>query len=161
MDLPSELIELLGAFGEAGVRYLLVGGHAVAAHGRPRATKDVDLWLASDPENRARAAEALAKFGVPSDIRDALLTAGPTDIVWFGRPPLRVDLLQSISGVEFEPCWARRVGIKLEQLEVPVISRDDLVANELASGRPQDRRDARALAPKKISEVARRPRKRK
>lgn len=108
MDLPSELIARLSAFGDTGVRYLLIGGHAVSAHGRPRATKDLDLWLAGGPENPAKAAEALDHFGAPRAIGEAIAAAGPTEIVWFGRPPMRVDLLQTIAGVEFEDCWPRR-----------------------------------------------------
>lgn len=145
MDLPSELIALLSAFGDTGVRYLLIGGHAVSAHGRPRATKDLDLWLAGDRENLAKAAEALDRFGAPRAIGEAIVSAAPTEIVWFGRPPMRVDLLQSIAGVEFEGCWERRSKIVLEGIEVPLIAREDLIRNKLAVGRPQDRRDARAL----------------
>jgi hypothetical protein len=96
MDLPRDLIELFSAFASAGVRYLLVGGHAVAAHGRPRSTKDVDLWLAPDAANIRRACRALAEFGAPEDIVRALRESGPEDIVWMGRAPTRIDLLRSL-----------------------------------------------------------------
>jgi hypothetical protein len=145
MEIPSDLIELFSAFADTEVRYLLVGGHAVAAHGRPRSTKDVDLWLAPDPENIARACLALAKFGVPAEIVAALRGAGIDDIVWLGRPPTRVDLLQSLPAVSFEDAWPRRLTVELNGVSIPVLGKDDLIRNKQAVGRPQDRRDVRAL----------------
>jgi hypothetical protein len=145
MQIPSDLIELFSAFAGAGVRYLLVGGHAVAAHGRPRSTKDVDLWLAPDPENIVRACLALAQFGVPAEIVAALRGAGVEDIVWLGRPPMRVDLLQSLPAVRFEDAWPRRLMIELGGVSIAVLGKDDLIRNKQAVGRPQDRRDVRAL----------------
>src|SRR5216683_4468987 len=102
MDLPRDLIDLFSAFAAEGVRYLLVGGHAVAAHGRPRSTKDVDLWLASDAKNIERSCRGLATFGVPVEIVQALQGAKRGDIVWLGRAPTRIDFLLSLPGVEFE-----------------------------------------------------------
>ena len=81
MDLPRDLNELFSAFGAEGVRYLLVGGHAVSAHGRPRSTKDVDLWLGPEHADIQRACRALANFGAPKDIVEALRRAGPDEIV--------------------------------------------------------------------------------
>ena len=101
MNLPPDLIELFSAFAAGGVRYLLVGGHAVAAHGRPRSTKDVDLWLEPERANIERAAKALAAFGVTKEIIEALRTAGVGDIIWMGRAPTRVDFLQSLPGLTF------------------------------------------------------------
>src|SRR5436190_6029842 len=101
MDIPRDLIELFSAFDAAGVRYLLVGGHAVSAHGRPRSTKDVDLWLGPERADVERACVALGEFGVPREIVDALRHSGPKEIVWIGRVPSRIDLLRSLLGVEF------------------------------------------------------------
>ena len=159
MEIPSDLIELFSAFADTAVRYLLVGGHAVAAHGRPRSTKDVDLWLAPDPENIGRACLALANFGVPPEIVAALRGAGIDDIVWLGRPPMRVDLLQSIPAVSFEEAWPRRLTVELSGVSIPVLGKEDLFRNKRAVGRPQDRRDVRALLGE--SGGARRPRNRK
>jgi hypothetical protein len=145
MDLPRDLIDLFSAFGAAGVRYLLVGGHAVSAHGRPRSTKDVDLWLGPERADIARACSALANFGAPKDIVEALRRAGPDEIVWLGRAPTRIDLLRSLPGVEFESAWARRLTMELQGVPVPVIGKDDLIRNKLAVGRPRDRRDVRSL----------------
>ena len=130
MAIPPDLIELLSAFGAAEVRYLLVGGHAVAAHGRPRSTKDVDLWLGPEPDNVERAAQALLTFGVPAEIAEALRTSGPDDIVWFGRPPLRIDLLRSLPALEFDDAWSRRLVIELGEVQVPVIGKEDLIKNK-------------------------------
>jgi hypothetical protein len=139
------LIELFSAFADAGVRYLLVGGHAVAAHGRPRSTKDVDLWLEPSPQNIERACTALSKFGVPVEIVAALRGAGLDDIVWLGRPPTRIDLLQAIPAVDFGEAWPRRLVVELAGVSVPVLGKDDLIRNKQAVGRPQDRRDVKAL----------------
>jgi hypothetical protein len=145
MEIPSDLIELLSAFADAGVRYLLVGGHAVAAHGKPRSTKDVDLGLEPDPENIARTCLGLANFGMPAEIVAALRGAGLDDIVWFGRPPTRIDLLQSLPALNFADAWPRRLIIELGGVSIPVLGKDDLIRNKQAVGRPQDRRDVRML----------------
>ncbi len=101
MKLPEESIALFSAFADHGVRYLLVGGHAVAAHGRPRATKDVDLWIEPSRENVERVCQALLRFGAPREIADALRGAKPNEIVWMGRVPMRIDFLQALPGVDF------------------------------------------------------------
>jgi hypothetical protein len=145
MKLPPDLAAMLSAFGNAGVRYLVVGGHAVGVHARPRSTKDLDVWLAASRANITRACGALASFGAPSDIVQALRTASDDDIVWMGRAPARVDLLLTIPGVEFAGAWSRRVDVDLDGIRVHVIGRDDLMANKRAVGRPQDRRDVRAI----------------
>lgn len=149
MEIPQDLISLFSEFAEGGVRYLVVGGHAVAAHGRPRSTKDVDIWLDSTRDNIARACDALLRFGVPGQIVDALRTASIDEIVWLGRAPLRIDLLQSLPALEFAEAWPRRLMVSLGSVDVCVLGKDDLIANKLAVGRPQDRRDARALLGKK------------
>jgi predicted nucleotidyltransferase len=151
MDLPPDLIALFSALDDAGVRYLLVGGHAVAVHGRPRSTKDVDLWLDPSPGNIAKACLALAAFGAPVGIIESLRDAQPDDIVWLGRVPTRIDLLQSLPGVTFEESWARRVVVDVEGVEVTVIGKTDLIRNKETVARPQDLRDVRSLGQKPIS----------
>jgi len=146
MDIPPDLIELFSVFDAAGVRLLLVGGHAVSAHGRPRSTKDVDLWLDPEPANIERACLALAKFKVLPAIIEALRKARRDEIVWLGRSPARIDFLQSLPGVEFEGAWARRMLVELAGTVIPVIGRDDLIANKRAVGRAQDLKDVRALS---------------
>lgn len=136
MKLHPDFKDLLAEFGRDAVRYLIVGGYAVAFHGRPRATKDIDLWLAGDAENLARAARALGRFGAPPQIVDLVATLGPADVVYMGSPPVRVDLLRAIDGVDdFEAAWAAGAPI---------------VARPLTPRRPpgpRRQRPARACAP--------------
>jgi hypothetical protein len=136
---------MLSAFADEGVRYLVIGGHAVGLHARPRSTKDLDLWLDAAPENIERACAALARFGVPPDIVSQLREARPDEIVWMGRVPARVDFLQMLPGVVFEESWKRRVEADVGGVRATFIGRQDLIANKRAVGRPQDRRDVRAL----------------
>ena len=145
MRFPPDLVAVLAAFGAARVRYLVIGGHAVGVHARPRSTKDLDLWLDHESRNVARACKALQAFGAPAHIVDALRTATRDEIVWMGRPPARVDLLFTIPGIEFASAWPRRVDVEIDGLTMHVVGKADLVANKKATGRPQDRRDARAL----------------
>lgn len=145
MSLPRDLVEMLSAFAGARVRYLVVGGHAVSLHARPRTTKDLDLWLEPEADNIARACDALRAFGIPPDIVEELREARPDEIVWIGRVPARVDFLQSLLGVDFRAAWRRRVVLELGGVEVPFIGREDLLANKRAVGRPADLRDARAI----------------
>ncbi|MGH7436216.1 MAG: hypothetical protein ACRENE_11130 [Polyangiaceae bacterium] len=157
MKLPRDLVAMLTAFADAGVRYLVIGGHAVGVHARPRTTKDLDLWLDAGPENVARACRALRAFGIPEPIVDDLRTASPEEIVWMGRPPARVDLLLQVPGVRFKEAWPRRVDLDLDGLRVHVIGREDLLSNKRAVGRPQDRRDVRAIE-RAVAGPRRRPR---
>lgn len=159
MNLPRDLAAMLSAFEKRGVRYLVVGGHAVSLHARPRSTKDLDLWLDAPVANVARACVALAEFGLPATLVDELRAARPDEIVWIGRPPARVDFLLALPGVTFTAAWSRRVMVDLDGVAVPVIGREDLIANKVAVGRPQDRRDVRAL--EKASAAASPPRRRR
>lgn len=155
MNLPRDLVEMLLAFADAGVRYLVIGGHAVSLHARPRSTKDLDLWLDEAPENLANACDALARFGLPAELVEELRRATPDEIVWLGRAPARVDLLQRIPGVAFADAWQRRVTLHIDATEIPFIGREDLIANKLATARAQDLRDVRAL--RRAAKPPRRP----
>jgi len=137
--------ELLCAFTDGGVRFLVVGGYAVSSHGYPRATKDLDLWIEASPANARRAWQALANFGMPlGDIRPADLAAeGPW--LQFGRAPGRVDILTSIDAVKFAEAWTRRSLRPFGSIRVPVLSLDDLIRNKRAAGRLQDLADAERL----------------
>lgn len=145
MGLPSDLIDLLAEFAQHGVDALLVGGHAVALHGVPRFTKDADLWLRDTPENLARARSALVAFGAPAATIDALVPAAGLDVVWMGAPPSRIDLLKAVPGGDFDRAWATRVRVRLGEVAVDVVSRDELIRLKRASGRPQDLLDAASL----------------
>ncbi len=145
MSLPPDLVAMLSEFARAEVRYLVIGGHAVSFHARPRSTKDLDLWLDGAAENIGRACHALTQFGVPPELVAELRSASPAEIVWMGCAPARVDFLQQIPGVEFEDAWPRRVLAELAGVPVTFIGREDLIANKRAVHRPRDLQDVRAL----------------
>ena len=142
MDLPRDFRELLAEFARYGVEAVLVGGYAVAFHGRPRATKDVDLVLDGSPANLGRASEALDSFGAPSVVVDAVRIMAPTDVVYLGQPPLRIDLLRVVDGVDPESLAARAVTTEIDGVPLRVIDLVDLITNKRAVGRPQDLIDA-------------------
>ena len=138
----KDLLEVLDVY---GVRYLIVGGYAVMKYTEPRLTKDLDLWVATDPDNAERTYRALMQFGAP------IAGYSPSDFTneqfWFqiGVAPVRVDILLGIPGVSFEEAWARRVDDELLGVTAHFISREDLILAKEASGRPGDKRDLRRL----------------
>lgn len=144
-NLPADFAELLQAFADAEVRYLVIGGYAVGYHDRPRTTKDLDLLLDPDADNVSRACDALHRFGAPASVVADLKAAGGDEIVWMGRPPLRVDFLKRVPGVDFTKAWTRRIVDEWNGAVVSIISRGDLVAAKRAAGREQDLVDAKNL----------------
>ncbi len=145
MALQADFRDLLEVFDEEGVEYLLIGGYAVAFHARPRMTKDIDLWVAATEANRARVERALVRFGAPARIVETFRMAAIDEIVYIGSPPVRVDLLQRIPGVEFEHAYSRRFTGEWEGVRVSVISVEDLIRAKRAAGRPQDLLDVELL----------------
>lgn len=138
-------VEILAALSAAGARFLIVGAHALAAHGLPRATGDLDIWVDSDPENARHVWRALVEFGAPLDALDAndLTTA---DLVFqIGLPPSRIDLMTGIDGVAFQEAWRDREVVEVDGQATPIISRHHLIRNKRATGRPQDLVDADRL----------------
>ena len=138
MSLPPDLIELLCALTAAGVRFLVVGGHAVSLHARPRSTKDLDLWLDAAPENIARACDALLRFGVPEVLVAELRCARSDEIVWLGRAPARVDLLQELPGATFEESWLRHEPLRSRRVERVPLSGAALPLAHRLDGEPHD-----------------------
>jgi predicted nucleotidyltransferase len=143
--MPEDLKELLRAFNDQAVKFLIVGGYAFGVHAEPRATKDLDIFVRSDEENGKAVFRALAQYGAPlggltpSDFMD-----GTTFQI--GQPPARIDILQHIDGVTFDEAWENRIeGIIDGQIQAAVISRDDLIRNKLATGREQDILDVKKL----------------
>jgi len=141
----SDFKELLNLFEKHEIRYLIVGGYAVMKYSEPRFTKDLGVWIATDPENAEAVYAALKAFGAPL----ANLTADDfTRQDYFyqmGRPPLRVDIMMSLPGVEFEEAWKNREMVEMDDLKIPFISRSDLIRVKEASGRPQDKIDVDKL----------------
>jgi hypothetical protein len=138
----SEFVELFRAH---NVRFLVVGGYAMAVHGLPRATGDFDAWIWIDEVNAAKVLAALNDFGFGSMGLSAEDFLQPNSIIQLGYPPYRVDILTSIEGVEFDFAWSRRIELQLENGVLPVIGREDLVTNKRAAGRPQDIADVARL----------------
>jgi hypothetical protein len=130
--------DILSAFNAEGVEYLVVGAYALAAHGLPRATGDIDVWVRPSPDNGARVWRALARFGAPMDELRPDDFAIPGTIFQIGVVPRRIDVITSIDGVEFDEAWPRRLVVNLAGVDLPVIGRADLIVNKRASGRPQD-----------------------
>jgi hypothetical protein len=143
----SDFRDLLAAFVECDVRFLVVGAHALAAHGVPRTTGDLDLWVEPTPSNARRVWRALANFGAPlaswaiaeSDF------ATPEQVVQFGLPPYRIDVMTGISGVTFDVAWSERMAGTLYDVPVWFLGRDAFIRNKRASSRPKDVEDVRSL----------------
>ena len=142
----SDLTDLLKAFENHGVRYLIVGGHAMMLYTEPRYTKDLDVWVEATAENAERVYRALAGFGAPLSGMTPADFAEAGTFYQLGRPPLRVDILMSIDGVEFDPAWRRRVQSDFGGGVAWFISREDLIRNKRATGRSIDRHDLGLLA---------------
>ena len=140
-----DFVEMLSALCAAGVEFLVVGAHALAAHGAPRATGDLDIWVRPTQENADRVLDALRVFGAPLfDLTHDDLVR-PDTVFQIGLPPSRIDLLSGISGVAFDDAWPTRIEISIGALKVPVIGRDEFIANKKASGRPKDLSDLTLL----------------
>ncbi len=142
-----DFVEMLSALSAAGARFLIVGAHALAAHGAPRATGDLDIWIHATKENAARVLAALQAFGAPLfDLTESDLCAKDT-VFQIGLPPSRIDILTGISGVLFEGAWERRIEVAVGDLRVATIGRADFIANKRAAGRPRDLLDLELLPP--------------
>ena len=130
----QDWIELCRLFNDQGVDYLLVGGQAVIAHGYPRLTKDLDLWVRPTRDNGLLVLEALTEFGAPVELAAAQFE-NPRTLLVLGREPFRVDILTSIRGIEFDRAWPGRSSVTLEGVTIPLIAKADLITNKQAVGR--------------------------
>lgn len=139
-----DFAEMLSALSAAGADYLIVGAHALAAHGRPRATGDLDIWVRPTEENAHKVWAALARFGAPLSAlkREDLSTPGM--VFQIGVEPVRIDI-SAIDGVEFDDAWPGRLVLDIDGQTVHLLGRDDLIRNKRAAGRPQDLADIAAL----------------
>lgn len=139
--------DLLAEFTKADVRFLVVGAHALGAHGVPRATVDLDVWIARTPDNAKRVWAALAAFGAPLEtlsIREADFVR-PDLVAQFGLPPFRIDILTGVSGLTFDEAWPNRVEADFDDVRVPFLGRAELIRNKRASGRKKDLADIESL----------------
>lgn len=137
-----DFVEMLAALSAAGVEYLVVGAHALAAHGRPRSTGDLDLWVRPTEDNARRVWEGLVRFGAPIGDLTVQDLSTPDVVYQIGVVPCRIDILTAIDGVGFDEAWKARKTFEVEGMEVPVIGREHLIRNKRAAGRPQDLTDA-------------------
>jgi hypothetical protein len=141
-----DFVEMLSALTETEAEFLVVGAHALAAHGVPRATGDLDIWVKGSGDNAERVLSALEKFGAPLiDLTISDLTT-PGTVYQIGVPPSRIGILISISGVTFEQVWAGRLTVKIEGITVPILGKGDFIVNKRAVGRPKDFSDLELLA---------------
>jgi Nucleotidyl transferase of unknown function (DUF2204) len=145
LDLHPDFRDLLAEFVRAGVRFALIGGYAVGYHAKPRATKDLDLLVSGEGDNLARVAAGLERFGAPAAVVEAARVMGPTEVVYLGVEPVRIDILRAADGIDTERVLSRAVTLSLGSLVIPVIAIDDLIANKRASGRPRDLGDVEML----------------
>jgi len=140
--------ELLSAFNENQVKYLVVGAYAVAIHAQPRATKDLDILIRAEPENAKAVFAALAQFGAPLEGMTAADFAEPGPFFRMGHAPIGIDVLTLIAGVDFDAAWLRRVEDVIDPksgLKAFFISAEDLITPKLAAGRLQDLADVDAI----------------
>lgn len=143
--LNEDYRDMLQALYDEKVRFLLVGAYAMAAHGYPRATMDIDIWVMPSPENAEAALRALRRFGAPLQnlTREDLQTDGT--VFQIGVAPRRIDIITTASGLDFEEAFRRSMAIDIEGIEVRIPSLADLIRNKRASGRTKDLADAEAL----------------
>ncbi len=145
IHLPADFREFLRLLNAHRVEYLLIGGYAVGYYGYPRATADMDIWVAADPANADKIVVALKEFGFDLPDLSAELFLRPWQIIRLGVPPVRIEIATTISGVDFAECYADRVEDTLDGVPVNLISLKDLKRNKQASGRHQDLADLEHL----------------
>ena len=145
IEFPQDFSEFLKLLNAHHVEYLLIGGFAVAMHGYPRATADMDVWVARRRSNAERLVTCLREFGFDSPSLTPELFDTPDRIVRMGEAPIRIEILTEIDGVDFDECVSRSVMREVDGESIPVISLDDLKINKRASGRPKDLDDLEHL----------------
>jgi predicted nucleotidyltransferase len=143
--LNQDFKEFIQSLNDNQVRYLVIGGYAVAFHGNPRYTKDMDVWIDTSPENAAKMVQALEQFGFGSlglKTEDFLT---PDQIIQLGYAPSRIDILTTLEGIEFESSYTSRVEVEIDQVKVNFIDLENLKKNKKATGRLQDLADLEKL----------------
>ncbi len=143
--LPEDFKEFLKLLTECEVEYLLIGGYAVGYHGYPRATADMDIWVAISPENAYRLVEAFRRFGLSESSITPATFQMPGKIIRMGVPPMRIEVLTDIDGVEFAKCYAERIHALIDNQSVNLISKENLLLNKRISGRFKDLDDVEHL----------------
>lgn len=147
LELPNDFKEFLRLLRARGVEYLVVGGWAVIYHGYPRATDDLDVWIAVSPTNAERVVNVFREFGFDVPELSTNLFLKGDSIVRIGVEPVRIEVMTSISGVQFEECYRGRLETTLDEEPVSLINLDHLRRNKKASGRLKDLSDLENLPP--------------
>lgn len=143
----ADFVDLLRAFIAADVRFLVVGAYALAHHGRPRATGDLDVWVDPTPSNAPRVVRALAAFGAPmADITERDF-ARPGSVLQIGVSPGRIDILTELTGLAFDEAWPGREAGRFGDVDVDFIGREAFIRNKRATGRAKDLGDIEGLQP--------------
>lgn len=145
ITLNSDFKELLNLLNEAQAKYLIVGGYAVIEYTEPRYTKDLDIWVSPERDNAERVYTALKQFGAPLANITIEDFTNPTLVYHMGRPPVRVDILMGLAGLEFERSWSNRVEENYGEVQTQIISIEDLIITKSKAGRPQDLMDVENL----------------
>ncbi|MBN2565465.1 MAG: nucleotidyltransferase [Candidatus Eisenbacteria bacterium] len=141
--LPDDFRDFLDSLNKNDVEYLLLGGWAVGMYGAPRTTADLDVYIAVDEANVYRLRKALYEFGAPAVPKEHFMEIGR--IYRIGRSPIRIEVINQASGIDFRTCYDRRKTIRVDGISISLISRDDLLKNKAASGRDKDFADLRVL----------------
>jgi len=146
-SLNTDFLDAIRCLTEAGAEFVVVGAHALAVHGIPRATGDIDILVRPNPENADRVMEALRAFGAQIDTHGVTKVdlARPGTVYQIGLPPRRIDILTKISGVTFDEAWSSKIEIEIDGLKIGFLGREELVRNKLAAARPKDLADVDAL----------------
>jgi acylphosphatase len=145
LKLHPDFRDLICAFIEGNAEFVVVGAYALGIHGVVRNTGDLDIFFRPTKENAKSIIKSLKSFGFQSKELTVESLLKPDTVHYFGRPPLRVDLLNSISGVSFEEAWNSRIGLEMDDFTIPVIGKEALLKNKAASGRPKDLVDVELL----------------
>jgi len=139
--LNRDFKEMLSCLNAAAVEFIIVGAYALAAHGFPRATGDLDIWIRNSPANARKTLRALKNFGAPTAGLSEQDLTSPDTVFQIGVEPCRVDLLTGIDGVTFDEAWPNRVAVVIEGMEMNVLGKGELLKNKLAAGRDKDQGD--------------------
>lgn len=145
IELHPDFKDFLKLLHSHGVKYLLVGGYAVGYHGYPRATGDMDIWIALDEVNADKAAKVLHEFGMPRDEVSKELFLEKDKVIRMGFPPVRIEVITGASGVDFQKCYTRRKFVNIDKIPINFISLEDLKRNKKACGRHKDLEDLKHL----------------
>jgi hypothetical protein len=141
----QDFLDLLRAFVDHDVRFMIVGAYALGVHGRPRATGDLDVWVDPTPDNAVSVMRALSQFGAPTGQVTAGDFSRPGIVFQMGLPPVRIDVLTELSGLTFDEAWSTRTRASFGPVTVDVIGRDAFIRNKKATGRVRDLGDIEAL----------------